>query len=121
MPNGRHGAVLIPREEILRFLDSIDGDPVVGTLGRAEVLLSAARQLVKDCNVVDAGRIFVEGQHLDTVGEGEKWSPGIAVVLHLDRRTGPGIEHKWLWVMPTSVVYEGMKRFWLGWLGRSGT
>jgi len=71
MPNGRHGAVLIPRDDLRQFFDSIQGNPVLGKFEGADILLSDVKRMVKSHA---EGEVFVEGQWLD---------PGTAVVIHL--------------------------------------
>lgn len=98
MPNGRHGAVLIPREAVKQFLASIPGDPVIAVPDGKEVTLSDVMRLAE--RHPDA-EVLVEMQHLD---------PGIAVVLHFPQ---------WVWVTEDCDVFEDFKQFWLEWLGRS--
>lgn len=109
MPNGRHGAVLIPLDAVRQFLASIPGDPVVARRDRKEMHLSDVTRLA-ECHT-DAN-VFVEGQTLDPY-------PGVAIVLHFllkglfrDRRQS-------IWVTEDRSIFEGLKQFWLTWLGRS--
>jgi hypothetical protein len=106
MPNGRHGAVLIPREELKQFLDSIPADPIVGKLGRAYMALADLKRLAR-INLDE--EIFVEGQYDDARR---------AVVIHFRRKTWFQIKETWVWVLEDSAVFEALKEFWLGWLGR---
>jgi len=102
MPNGRHGAALIPRDDLNRFLDSISGDPIVGRIQGEDVVLSHAIRLAKSYRERE---VLVEGQDLDPL-------PGAAIVIHF----GP---KAWLWVGEEQGIYEDLMKFWLGWVGRS--
>jgi len=97
MPNGRQLAALIPRDDIMRCLKSIDGDPVVGSVRGTDVVLSEVKRLMES----DAEEsLFVEGQ----------WEgPGVMehfIVIHFDQRT-------WLWVSQASPAWESLFKVWM--------
>ena len=118
MPNGRVGAVLIPRDDVRRFFETFQGDPIVGKINGADVALTRVKRLVM---LHDERVIFLEGRD---VGLGESipaWM-GVgrrALALHFSRKRWFGVEEKWLLVGENHAVFEDLKKFWMEWLGRS--
>ncbi len=93
MPNGRHGAVLIPRDDLTRWFQSIDGDPVVGSFDGTQVVLSEVQRLVE--NLTEES-VFVEGQWEDSRR---------FLVIHFE-------QDRWLWVPETSAAYGALFKLW---------
>jgi len=97
MPNGRSGAVYVPRDDLMRCFQSIEGNPVVGFIRESDVVLSDVQHLVES---ITEEALFVEGQY------------GTALVIHFD-------EERWLWVLDSNPAYESLFKVWWKALGGS--
>jgi hypothetical protein len=96
MPNGRHGATYVAREDLEKLFAALDDDIVVDQERVRRV--AEARGLVA---TFPEPEILVEGQHLD---DGE-----IALVIHFD---------DWFCVKEDSPVFKALLKLWLDCLGR---
>ena len=130
MPNGSHGGGEISRDELLRVLDSVPDDRVVGQLVIAQV--GDGRPPLEDGKDVAA----LDVRHLVQTHD-QKWflfekidhpPAGSSLVIHLcSYGPGPGAlknmlqagRLRWLYVTEDRAVFRDLERLWADVLGRS--